>query len=226
MSNQLYQKTALSQALGSPESGYGPGGVQNPAYQGGGGAQSGQPTSSTMPVGQPQPLGAAANAGGGAGSASWQVAPRGTAAPAGWDAGNWADPKMQSVKYRAGRLAQGVTKPSELGALVNSPQWQAAFPGSTFNGKDWVDFNGALSDGDRGTPVYGIDMLMAADADADTSNGIWWGAPEGGAQGGGSALPAQRTPSASGSSLEQLLVNNSTMPTLEELLQLLQRGQY
>lgn len=101
--------------------------------------------------------------------------------PPGWDAGNWADPNMHSVKYDAGRLLYGRNKPSEIGGIVSGAEFQQRFPGATFDGKDNIDFKGALSDGDSGSPVNLIDVLMAADADTDSSNGIWWGAPDGAA---------------------------------------------
>lgn len=107
-----------------------------------------------------------------------QLGPRSGPAPVGWDATNWADPNMHSVKYDAGALLNGHTKPSEIGQIVQGEDFQKRFPGATFNGKDWLDFNGAMSDGDHGSPVHGIDVLMAADPEADTSNGIWWGAPD------------------------------------------------
>lgn len=100
------------------------------------------------------------------------------APPAGFSHENWTNPNMHSVKYDAGRMLAGHNKPSEIGAIVQGGDFQKRFPGATFNGKDWIDFRGALSDGDRGTPVNGIDVLMAADPEADTSNGVWWGAPD------------------------------------------------
>lgn len=128
-------------------------------------AQIGQlrdPVSTTMPVG-----------------ARPQVSVVGGPAPSGWDAGNWADPNMHSVKYDAGRLLYGKSKPSEIGSIVSGGAFQQRFPGATFDGKDNIDFKGALSDGDRGSPVGLIDVLMGADANTDSSNGIWWGAPDG-----------------------------------------------
>lgn len=165
----------------------------------------------TPTVGTPQPgvsttMPPSAPAASGGGSGSRQVAPRGSA-PAGWDERNWNDPSMQSVKYRAGRLLQGVTRPSDVAARVRSAEFQAAFPGATFDGKDRINFGGALSDGDSGTPVYDIDVLMGADRDADSSNGLWWGhdvpgmatGPGGAVSGtgvlggGGMALPGQQS---------------------------------
>lgn len=96
-------------------------------------------------------------------------------APAGFDQKNWADPNMKSVKYDAGRMLYGKTKPSEIGGVVTSAEFQKRFPGATFDGKDRVNFNGAMSDGTTGVPVYDIDVLMAADRDSDSSNGFWWG---------------------------------------------------
>lgn len=109
-------------------------------------------------------------------------------APAGFDQRNWDDPNMHSVKYDAGRMLHGRTRPSEVASVVSGADFQKRFPGATFDGKDGLNFNGALSDGDSGTPVGVIDVLLAADRDNDTSNGIWWGAPDGN--------PAQAAPSA------------------------------
>lgn len=129
-----------------------------------------QPVSTTMPVGERAPLPTEQ------GRPSWHVDPTtdmGTLQ--GFDARNMADPEMQSVKYRHGRLARGVTKPSEMAALVQSEAYQRAFPGATFDGKDRVNFMGTLSDGDRGTPVEVMDVLRAANRDTDSSEGGWWG---------------------------------------------------
>ena len=87
---------------------------------------------------------------------------------------------MQSVKYAAGSFLSGATRPSEVAAIVNSPEFQARFPGATFNGKDMIDFAGAMSDGTSGVPVGLVDVLRSADQGADSSEGFWWGANEGG----------------------------------------------
>lgn len=97
------------------------------------------------------------------------------AAPSGYDQKNWDNPNMQSVKYDAGRFLAGKSKPSEIAAAVQSPEFQQRFKGASFDGKDRVNFNGALSDGASGVPVYDIDVLMAADREGDSSNGFWWG---------------------------------------------------
>ncbi len=148
-----------------------------------------EPVSTTMPVGGapsiiPEPAQRQAPSAGN----------RHRPAMPGWDAGNWADPNMHSVKYDAGDLLYGLTKPSEVGRRVQSPEFQQRFPGATFNGKDWIDFQGALSDGDSGVPVYGIDYLKGANPETDTSEGAWWGAPEAAAVAGGGAPSAMSTP--------------------------------
>lgn len=165
----------------------------------------------------------------------FQIAPVQGAPPPGWDAGNWADPNMHSVKYDAGRLLYGKSKPSEIGQVVQGADFQKRFPGATFNGKDWLDFNGALSDGDSGSPVNGIDVLQAADQENDTSNGIWWGAPDGAptpAQGGGGLQ--RETPAvdlADNSVIDRIMAelqatsNDEQSPAEREaLLQMLQGG--
>ena len=108
-------------------------------------------------------------------TAAKTVAPVNSPPPPGWDAKNWADPNMHTVKYDAGRLLVGASKPSEIAARVASPEFQARFPGATFDGKDKIDFKGALSEGSTGSPVGLIDVLMAADQGSDSSNGLWWG---------------------------------------------------
>lgn len=101
---------------------------------------------------------------------------------AGYDNANWADADMDSVKYAHGRLANGITKPSDMARLVASEAYQARFPGATFDGKDRINFNGALSDGVRGgSPVGSVDVLVAADRDLDSAReGAWMPLEEGG----------------------------------------------
>lgn len=151
----------------------------------------------------------------------------------GFDQTNFNDPQMQSVKYRFARLAQkaGARTPSQMGALVLSPEFQKEFPGARFNGKDIVNFNGALSDGPRGgSPVGDIDVLMGADQNADTAQGTWWGWDTGGGGaaaggGGGAALGGQPSrPSA----LERMLAQNGgnlQTQSLDEILRTLQQQQ-
>jgi hypothetical protein len=115
-------------------------------------------------------------------------------APAGFDQANWDNPEMDSVKYAAGRRLAGATRPSEIGGIVGGADFQTRFPGATFDGKDRINFNGAPADGARGgVPVHDVDVLMAADRDADTSNGVWWDDITN-AQGGGA--PQAQAPAA------------------------------
>jgi hypothetical protein len=254
------QQAALTQALGSNASGYGPGGVQNPEYQqqqpaAQGNRGSGQPVSGTLPLGQAQnqgqnghitrggtrptePLvqqqptpgsgqpGIAAQPPGG----QFQTSGQGLSMDGlnGFDANNFNDPQMQSVKYRFARLAQkaGARTPQQMAALVLSPEFQREFPGSTFNGKDVVNFNGAMSDGPRGGVAVGeVDVLQAADQNANTANGIWWGpieqqmAQSGGAMGNpmdSTGLPMQLA--------QQFFSGDGSNLQLMEMLKLLQSG--
>lgn len=282
---------ALTQALGTPESGYGPGGVDNPAYRG-----SGQPTSGTLPIGtgaawhQPQggwdtpqgreqikiwgrgvlggqptvgsglgenqgqtghitqgrtrptgpptqiqnppPAGGVVNGPAQGGLGQFQTSGQGLGMDGlnGFDARNFADPQMQSVKYRFARLAQkaGARTPQQMAALVLSPEFQREFPGATFNGKDVVNFNGALSDGPRGgVPVGEVDVLQAADRDANTANGIWWGPIEAGGNVVGGGGMASGVPDSSGLPMQlaqQFFSGDNQNLQLMELLKLLQSG--
>lgn len=148
-----------------------------------------------------------------------------TAGLNGFDHNNFYNPDMQSVKYRFARLAQraGARTPSQMAALVLSPEFQQEFPGATFDGKDRVNFAGALSDGSRGgTPVNWVDVLLAADRDADSANGIWWGPVEEEAANMGAG-------SGSASPLEFLLAMNQNggdnlSLSLDQMLQQLARG--
>lgn len=139
-----------------------------------------------------------------------KVAPVVGRAPSGYDQANWDNPDMNTVKYDAGRLLYGKTKPSDVGATVNSAAFQQRFPGATFNGKDMVDFKGALAEGDSGDPVGLIDVLMAADAGGDTSQGLWWGAPD-----------TASAPAASGSGISATdpRMDNSALARIMEELQ-------
>ncbi len=93
-------------------------------------------------------------------------------APPGWDPAKWADPDHHTVKYDAAAFLYGLTKPSEIAAMVESAAFQARFPGATFNGKDKIDFGSVTEDG---VPVGVIDVLMRSDRAGDTSAGLWWG---------------------------------------------------
>lgn len=121
-------------------------------------------------------------------------------APAGFDEKNWNDQNMKSVKYDAGRMLAGRTRPSEIASIVSGADFQNRFKGATFDGKDRINFNGALSDGTSGVPVYDIDVLMAADRDGDTSNGFWWGHDVPGMNQGPAKAPTSNTMPVTGQS--------------------------
>jgi hypothetical protein len=119
------------------------------------------------------------------------------APPPGWDPTKWADPDHHTVKYDAAAFLYGLTRPSEIDAMVKSAPFQERFPGATFDGKDKIDFGSVTEDG---VPVGVIDVLMRADQGGDTSAGLWWGAgPTGGATGPtGPAGPATAGPAGPG----------------------------
>ena len=96
-------------------------------------------------------------------------------APGGFDQTKW-ESDHDSMKYAAGGFLAGLTKPSEIKAMVESEAFQDRFGGATFDGKDKINFNGIESDG---VPVYEVDVLMRADQAGDTSGGFWWGAGSG-----------------------------------------------
>ena len=96
--------------------------------------------------------------------------------PAGYDREKWDDPDHHTTKYDAAAFLHGVTEPSEVKRIVESAEFQARFPGSTFDGKDKIDFGSNL---EEGVPVGVIDVLMGADRGANTSGGLYWGAPTG-----------------------------------------------
>jgi hypothetical protein len=101
--------------------------------------------------------------------------PRTGQAPGGFDQTKW-ESGHGSMKYDAGGFLDGLTKPSEIDAMVKSAAFQDRFGGATFDGKDKINFNGIESDG---VPVYEVDVLMRADQAGDTSGGFWWGAGSG-----------------------------------------------
>ena len=101
--------------------------------------------------------------------------PRTGQAPGGYDQTKW-ESEHDSVKYAAGGFLAGLTKPSEIKAMVESAEFQDRFPGATFNGKDKIDFGDNLQDG---VPVGVVDVLMRTNQAGDTSGGFWWGAGSG-----------------------------------------------
>lgn len=189
------------------------------------------PASDTMPIGStPNPVSTITD-----GTNSGVVTPKATnlastvapvagPPPPGWDAKNWADPNMHTVKYDAGRLLYGATKPSDVARIVGSPAFQARFPGATFDGKDKIDFKGALSEGTTGSPVGLIDVLMAADQGSDTSTGIWWGSEPDGESGNGSASTSGTRPTGSGMPFLSSASDNSTLARIMAELQATSKG--
>ena len=115
----------------------------------------------------------AANAAQGKGDETGGVPARTGAPPPGWDQMKWADPDHHTVKYDAAAFLYGLTKPSEIRAMVESAEFQKRFPGATFDGKDKIDFGSITEDG---VPVGIVDVLMSADRGGDTSAGLWGGA--------------------------------------------------
>ena len=97
--------------------------------------------------------------------------------PDGYDLQKWNDPDHHSTKYDAAAFLHGLTRPSEIAAMVRSAAFQARFPGATFDGKDKIDFGSYR--GEDGNLIGVIDVLMGADRGSDTSGGLYWGAPEG-----------------------------------------------
>ena len=110
--------------------------------------------------------------------------------PPGYDRDKWNDPAHHTTKYDAAAFLYGLTKPSDIAAMVQSPAFQARFPGATFNGKDKIDFGDNLEDG---VPVGVIDVLMGADQGANTSSGLYWGS-----EGGDDPAPGPTGPGTTG----------------------------
>jgi len=92
-------------------------------------------------------------------------------APGGYDQTKWEDTGHDSMKYTAGRLLAGLSRPSEIQAVVDGEAFQQAFPDATFDGKDKINFQGFLSEG---VPVYEVDVLAGADRGSDSSSGFQW----------------------------------------------------
>lgn len=210
------EQEALNQSLesgayygtgyGSPESGYGPGGVENPAYRGGGGG-----VSTTMPVGERTELP------GGGGSTGGGVTPTigdrdslkysNVGQMNGFNTGDYGgDVKARnSVKNTFGRIASRYEhKPSSLKAIMADPEFQKYFPNARLvegGAGDKIDFGGVLSDFESGVPVGVVDVMQAADPNADSSMGWAWmdeanggGGMPGGGGGGGASFSSGGVP--------------------------------
>lgn len=86
------------------------------------------------------------------GFASWRTggynAPKYTtpgfaqSAMAGWDQSKWQDPNHQSPKYAVGRILSQYAPNDPAQRAQAIAQIQQAYPGSTFDGKDWLNIPG------------------------------------------------------------------------------------
>ncbi len=94
------------------------------------------------------------------------------AAPSGFNQENWANTDVVTAKYDAAAFLSGLTRPSDVAAMVASPAFQKRFQGATFDGKDRIDFKNNEQDG---VLIGIVDVLRGADKAADTSQGMWWG---------------------------------------------------
>lgn len=110
------------------------------------------------------------------------------------------DKAATSVKNTFGRIASKYgNKPSSIDAVMADADFQRFFPGAKKvqgGAGDKIDFGGVLSDFESGVPVGVVDVLGAADPNADTSAGWTWQdeANDGGggmALGGGGGLDQQ-----------------------------------
>lgn len=94
----------------------------------------------------------------------------------GYDAAKFADPNVQSLKYRAGRILSDYPTTSEgIRAAMQDPRWlsDAGLAGATYGGKDVINFHGELSDGTTGVPVNEVDVLQAFEGGGSASPFQW-----------------------------------------------------
>jgi hypothetical protein len=92
----------------------------------------------------------------------------------GFDARNYYNPDMNTMKYQFARIAADYDprQPGALNRLVGDPRFAAAFPNAKIVGKDSIDFGGQLSEGNnRGLPVGVVDV---GEAFIDTCCGNAW----------------------------------------------------
>lgn len=89
-----------------------------------------------------------------------------------------------SVKNTFSRIASRYANaPGSVDAMMNDPDFKAAFPNARKVGHDKIDFGGVLSDFETGTPVGVVDVLQASDPTRNTATGWQW-LPDEVAQGG------------------------------------------
>jgi hypothetical protein len=100
------------------------------------------------------------------------------------------DKAANSVKNTFGRIASRyANKPSSIDSIMADPDFQRYFSGAKKvqgGAGDKIDFGGVLSDFESGVPVGVVDVLGAADPNADTSVGWTW---QDEANDGGGAMP-------------------------------------
>lgn len=89
-----------------------------------------------------------------------------------------------SVKNTFSRIASRYANaPGSVDAMMQDPDFKAAFPNARKVGHDKIDFGGVLSDFETGTPVGVVDVLQASDPTRNTATGWQW-LPDDVAQGG------------------------------------------
>lgn len=166
----------------------------------------GQPQSGTMPVGQPQAAAAPAappampqDNGVAARKALGGYNSNGTMLGFNTAMDYGDDKAANSMKNTFGRIASRYKNaPSSIDSIMADADFQRYFPGAkkvAGGAGDKIDFGGMLSDFESGVPVGVVDVLGAADPNADTSAGWTWQdeANDGGggmAMGGGDPLMA------------------------------------
>jgi hypothetical protein len=81
----------------------------------------------------------------------------------GYDAGNFGNPDVQTLKYRAGRIINDYFDGSSdsIQRAMQDPRWMndPDLSRAQFNGEDKINFLGALSE-DGGVPVNWIDVIQ------------------------------------------------------------------
>lgn len=116
------------------------------------------------------------------------------------------DKAANSMKNTFGRIASRyANKPSSIDAIMADADFQRYFPGAkkvAGGAGDKIDFGGMLSDFESGVPVGVVDVLGAADPNADTSAGWTW---QDEANDGGGAMAAMGGGAGGGDPLAALL---------------------
>lgn len=100
----------------------------------------------------------------------------------GYDATNWNNADMQTLKYQAGRIFSGYDPddPAVLQKIMNDPSFKAQFPNARSEGPDKIDFG----DGQL------IDMIRGHGAPGAKFAWQWQNEPQGG---GGGGAPSWQT---------------------------------